>query len=150
MEYYFRNAQGRMDTMSHDEAEAIERSGPPSSWRTYANVRRDFGEHHPVAPLMDMRPGKTSPDYIIEAGKMDRNGKTWTYKELCDLLKDDPSSKEQLERFAMLTSRTVDSVGSQRTKLLRMIWSKHIHFDGERIVPGRYGDRKLWPLTLTA
>jgi lambda repressor-like predicted transcriptional regulator len=99
---------------------------------------------------MDMRPGKTSPDYIIEAGKMDRNGKTWTYKELCDLLKDDPSSKEQLERFAMLTSRTVDSVGSQRTKLLRMIWSKHIHFDGERIVPGRYGDRKLWPLTLTA
>lgn len=145
--YVFTNAEGKLDIMSHDEAQAIERSGPPSSWRTYANVRLDFGERHPVVPLMHKRPGKTSADYIMDAERMDRNGSPWTYREMCDLLKDDPSSKEQVRRFAMLTNRSMDSVSSQRTKLLRKIWSRHIRFDGERIVPGKYGRMDQWPLT---
>lgn len=132
--------------LPRSEMAAVERSGR-SSWRTYAMQPGEWPQPcTPVSPLIDARPGATEPQSVIGIWNTCRNGVSWTYDELCELFKESPSTNKEAHAWGKLRGRSPQAVQNQMSKLLDLVVSQKLRWDGQRLLRGKSAQVYQWPV----
>ena len=142
----FKNAQGEPDVLPLGELDSVELTGR-SRWMDYATTPGEWAAlAAPVVPLMEARPGAVEPLHVDCPTDLSRNGITWSYEELCALVKANPSRNKEIIVFAKLHGRSPHAVESQRSKLMDLLYQKKIRWTGERLVRGHHALVYQWPI----
>ena len=143
--YVFLNAEGYMDVMPIAEAEAIDRSGSCSLWEYISTPTTWPQQTVPFVPLMKARPGATQAT-VTHGTEEDRGSLHWSYEELCQLMKDNPSCTLDYIEWGRARGRSSRAVESQRLKLFDLIMQRKIKWDGERILRWNNAQVDQWPV----